>query len=244
MRRLLVPRAQIGADQAVVEGDALHYLARVLRLEVGDALEIFDGEGRAWEGRIDALETERAIVRLGAERSVPTAPPITLAQGLAKGDKLDLVVQKGTELGAARIVPLRLARSIVRLEGAKAVERTRRWQRIADEAARQSGRADVPVVEEPTDLAAFLDGARARGERIAVLWEEERGLRLGAFVASHLDVPLALVIGPEGGLTEGEVATIRAAGGVAVGLGPRILRTETAGLAALSVVLHLAGELG
>lgn len=244
MRRLLVPPERIEGTRAVVEGDALHYLARVLRLGPGDELGVFDGAGRAWSARIEALDDDRATLALGEARTPPRAPRITLAQGLAKGDKVDLVVQKATELGAARIAPLRLERCVVRLEGEKAADRTRRWRRIAEEAARQSGRADVPVVDEPADLGAFLAAARARGERVAVLWEEETGARLGPWIAAHPDEPLALVIGPEGGIAPAEVEAVRAAGGAVVGLGPRILRTETAGLAALAVALHLAGELG
>lgn len=244
MRRLLVPPDRIADGRARIEGDALHYLVRVLRLKAGDELEVFDGAGHAWQARIASIDDDAAVVELGEARAVAPAPRITLAQGLAKGDKVDLVVQKATELGAARIAPLQLERCVVRLEGAKAAERTRRWRRIAEEAARQCGRADVPEVDEPAGLRAFLDAAAARGEKVAVLWEEEGSARLGPWVAAHLGEPMALVIGPEGGLTAAEVGAIRAAGGAVVGLGPRILRTETAGFAALAVAMHLAGELG
>ena len=244
MRRLLVPAAQIEDGGARVGGDALHYLARVLRLGVGDELEVFDGAGRAFPARIATLDESEARLELGPARAAPLAPRITLAQGIAKGDKMDLVVQKATELGAARVVPLQLERCVVRLDPARGADRAKRWQRIADEAARQCGRADVPAVDEPEALDAFLAGAEARGERVAVLWEEEGSARLGPWVAAHLGEPIALVIGPEGGLAAREVDQIRAAGGDVVGLGPRILRTETAGLAALAVAMHLAGELG
>lgn len=244
MRRLLVPPEGIAGGVAVVEGDALHYLARVLRLEVGDELEVFDGSGAAWSGRIAALDESAARIELGERREAAAAPRITLAQGLAKGDKLDLVVQKATELGAARFVPLALDRCVVKLDAGKGAERSRRWRRIAEEAARQCGRTDVPAVEEPATLDAFLEGARSRGEAVAVLWEEERGERLGTWLAGRLGEPVALIIGPEGGLSAAEVDRVRAAGGASVGLGPRILRTETAGLAALAVAMHLAGELG
>ena len=244
MRRLLVPSDRIEAQRARIEGDALHYLARVLRLGVGDELEIFDGRGSTWPARIASLDDEAAVLELGEARASAPAPRITLAQGLAKGDKMDLVVQKATELGAARIATLQLERCVVRLDGGKAAERAKRWRRIAEEAARQCGRADVPEVDEPVGLAAFLDSARARGEKVAVLWEEEGSARLGPWVAAHHGEPMARVVGPEGGLTAAEVESIRAAGGAVVGLGPRILRTETAGFAALAVAMHLAGELG
>ncbi|WP_373046423.1 16S rRNA (uracil(1498)-N(3))-methyltransferase [Vulgatibacter sp.] len=244
MRRLLVPPEQIAAGSAVVQGDALHYLLRVLRLGVGDELEVFDGSGKVYPARIVQVGDDAATLSLGEGHERARAPRITLAQGLAKGDKLDLVVQKATELGAARIAPLQLERCVVRLDAVKGADRAKRWRRIAEEAARQCGRADVPAVDEPSGLQAFLAAAASRGEKVAVLWEEEGIVRLGAWSAAHLGEPLALVIGPEGGLTAAEVETVRAAGGAVVGLGPRILRTETAGLAALAVVLHLAGELG
>ncbi len=244
MRRLLVPPSQIEADRAHIAGDALHYLARVLRLGPGDELEVFDGAGRVFAARLASLDEDEAIVELGPAREAPVAPRITLAQGIAKGDKMDLVVQKATELGVARVVPLQLERCVVRLDAARGADRAKRWQRIADEAARQSGRADVPAIDAPASLERFLADAASRGEQAAVLWEEEGSARLGPWIASHLGEPMALVIGPEGGLSAAEVETIRGAGGMVVGLGPRILRTETAGLAALSVAMHLAGELG
>lgn len=243
MRRIFVPPERLAAGVARLDGEAFHHLIRVLRASIGDVVEVFDGEGHAWEGRISALTEDEARIELGVSRPTSRLPPITLAQGLAKGDKLDWVVQKATELGATRFVPLALERSVVRLDEEKGRARSLRWAKIADEAARQSGRSDRMEVEPPTSLALFLAQAAARGEQTAVLWEEEVELRLGAWLAQRPAQPLALIIGPEGGLSRSEVDQVIGAGGAAVGLGPRILRTETAGLAALAVVLHRAGEL-
>lgn len=244
MRRLLVSPDQIREGGVTVVGDPLHYLVRVLRLGPGDPVEIFDGTGRSWPGLIETVGEEQAEIGLGSVVIGGTPPAITLAQGLAKGDKLEWVVQKTTELGLSRFVPLQTDRCVVRLDESRGADRARRWRRIAEEAARQSGRVDVPAVDEPMGIEAFLSGATKRGEKVGVLWEQEGTQRLGTWIAAHLGEPLALIVGPEGGLSEAEVAKIVESGGSALTLGTRILRTETAGVAALSIAMHLAGELG
>lgn len=244
MRRLLVAPESIGEGKASISGDSFHYLVRVLRLGVGESVEIFDGSGRSWSGTLEEIAEDRAVLALGEEVLSRPVPKLTLVQGLAKGDKLEWVIQKSTELGMARFVPLQTERAIVRLDAAKGADRARRWRKIAEEAARQSGRADVPVVDEPMDLPNWLEAASSRGEAIGVLWEEARGARFGDWFAAHLDRPVSIVVGPEGGLSPKEVERIVAAGGAALTLGDRILRTETAGIAALSIALHLAGDLG
>ncbi|AKU92134.1 16S rRNA (uracil(1498)-N(3))-methyltransferase [Vulgatibacter incomptus] len=245
MKRLLVPPERIGDGKARIRGESLHYLSRVLRVRVGEPLEIFDGRGAAWSGVLASIDAEEAIVGLQGEPRRATRPAITLAQGLAKGDKLDLVVQKATELGVTRFAPLRLERCVVQLDPAKGADRARRWRRIGEEAARQCGRADVPAVDEPATLRDFLDAAHQRGERIAVLWEEQDpGVRLGPWLEANAGEPLALIVGPEGGLTSAEVDLARSRGAEVLSLGTQVLRTETVGLAVLSIALHLAGELG
>lgn len=243
MARILLPPAAIVGDLATVTGPAFHHLARVLRLGVGASLQLFDGQGHRWPATIRELGTERAVLALGPPEEAPPAPELTLAQGLAKGDKLELVVQKATELGVSRVVPLALARSVVKLTPEKGEERAGRWRKIAEEAARQCGRADVPAVESPVTLPSFLAAAQFRGEAVALLHEGET-TRLSVWARAQAGRPLAIVVGPEGGLAPQELALAVAAGAAVVGLGPRVLRTETAGLAALAVLLHVAGELG
>ena len=244
MVRLFVTGADQAAGEVTLDGPRLHYLRAVLRLRAGDALEVFDGKGGAYDARVAQLGEVEARLQLGPRREAPGRRRIAVVQGLPKAEKLELIIQKGTELGAAVFAPAAVARSVVKLDAARAQERTRRWQAIAEEAARQCGRADVPVVHEPRPL---LDAVRALGPaRVLVLDEEERSARLGE--AHALAAPreaLALVVGPEGGLTREEVAAlVSQVGAIPVSLGSLVLRTETAALAALSVLRHLDGELG
>jgi 16S rRNA (uracil1498-N3)-methyltransferase len=169
---------------------------------------------------------------------------VSVLQGLPKGDKLEWVLQKGTELGAAAFHPVDTLRSVVRLEPRRALERTARWTKIVEEAARQCRRNDVPRVHPPASLGEAAR-ALAPGTVLLVLDEEESAVPLGeAFRAAGPGTPVALVVGPEGGLAREEVAALAALGARGVTLGTRILRTETAALAALAVMAHLDGELG
>ncbi len=240
MIRLLVPRATEG--EVTVEGQRLHYLSRVLRLGAGDALEVFDGAGRRFDARVQSLTERVAVLALSNPSEAPKARAITLVQGLPKADKLELVLQKGTELGASAFVPAACTRSIVKLDGKEEAKRLR-WQRIVEEAARQCGRADVPEVRAPAPLLRAVDGL-PDAPALLVLDEEERALPLSMAVSTLGNRPLALIIGPEGGLTREEVAALVAIGAIPVTLGRLVLRTETAGLAALAVLRHLDGELG
>ncbi|ADO69515.1 16S rRNA (uracil(1498)-N(3))-methyltransferase [Stigmatella aurantiaca] len=244
MVRLFVPLPEHPPTEVLLSGDRHHYLLHVLRLSEGASLEVFDGTGRAFEARVAAVDAREARLTLGAARSTPPRRALSVLQGLPKGDKLEWVLQKGTELGAAAFYPVDTARSVVKLEPKRAGERTLRWEKIVEEAARQCRRNDVPQVHPP---AALLDRARALppGTQLLVLDEEETAVPLGeAFRACAPGAPVALVVGPEGGLTREEVAALRALGARGVTLGALILRTETAALAALAVMAHLEGELG
>lgn len=241
MKRIL--HRELDGERALLGGDAYHHLVRVLRVREGEEVELFDGEGRARLGTVVDVSGLSVEIALGAWRDAPSGAPIVLAQAIAKGEKMDLVVQKATELGVARIVPLQLSRCVVRLQPSKGADRARRWRRIAEEAARQSGRADVPVVDEPLSLDAFLRQAEERGESVALLDEEADGQRWGRWLLER-EGPVAFIVGPEGGITPEERKAVEEAGGARLSLGPRILRTETVALAALSVALHLQGELG
>lgn len=232
------------AEEVVVDGKTAHHLVRVLRLEVGARVELFDGEGRARDAVVTELGAELVKLCAGPVRDLPREQPLTLALGLTKGEKFELVLQKGTELGATAFQPLALERSVVRLDPAKVPERLARWRTIVEQAARQCGRADVPELRPPATLDELLAASSARGARLLVLDEEERAVRLGAAIGGAGAVELVLLVGPEGGLTRAEVSRAVAAGASPVTLGRLVLRAETAPLAALAVVKFLRGELG
>ncbi len=241
MIRALVP-FDPAATEVVVEGAAAHHLLRVLRVTVGAEVELFDGDGRARAAVVTRVEPGRVALAAGPVREGVRLPAVTLAMGLPKGDKLELVLQKGTELGATAFRPLALARCVVQLAPAKVPERLARWRTIVEQAARQCGRADVPEVHAPASLAALLDASA--GAVICVLDEEERAARLSTVVAEAGDAPLVLLVGPEGGLTREEVSQAVARGARAVTLGPLVLRAETAPIAGLAVVRVVQGLLG
>ncbi|MFP2910393.1 RsmE family RNA methyltransferase, partial [Pyxidicoccus sp. 3LFB2] len=152
MVRLFVPLPEPAPTDVELTGERRHYLLHVLRLGPGDALEVFDGQGRAFEARVASVGEEAVRVSLGTARVAPPRRAVGVLQGLPKGDKLELVLQKGTELGATAFYPVATARSVVKLEPKRAEERTARWTKIVEEASRQCRRDDVPRVETPRAL--------------------------------------------------------------------------------------------
>jgi 16S rRNA (uracil1498-N3)-methyltransferase len=237
LRRVHVPPEQIDAGRARLSAAARHYLGEVLRLPAGAAVEVFDGRGGRYAGRLEAGLESVAVGPREDARGAGTE--IALLFALAKGEKTDLVVQKATELGAARIVPFAADRSVVRLERERGDERARRWRRIAEEAARQCGRADVPDVAAPLPLEAAL--ASLAPGAVPVVFHP------GGAPLAELPAPgpagLAAVVGPEGGLTEGELAACARAGALRAGLGPRVLRAETAAIVAVALLQARFGDL-
>lgn len=232
------------AGELPLAASDVHHLRDVLRLGPGDEIEVaFAGE--VWIVRLDAVDEGVTGTRIERLPHAAPLPRVTLAQALAKGEKMDTVVRQATELGVLRIVPFAAERSVVRLEPAKAAARTERWRRIAESAAKQAHRADVPQVDEPVALPD-LPSALA-GTTILVAWEDADGAPgiAAALAAAGAAAPgVSVIIGPEGGLTDGEVALLRDAGATCVSLGPTILRTETAGVVAAALAIHSLGGLG
>lgn len=232
-------RARIAGGRARLGPEEWHYLRHVLRLAAGAPLRVFDGEGGEYPA---ALPAEGEELVLGPRSQLaPPAAAVWLAFAPARGDRADLVVEKAVELGVSRLAPFESARSVVKLDRERGAARAARWRRIAAEAARQCGRAEVPAVDEPVPLAVALGLGPPGACRL--LFYEGGGEPLRELLDSAAPVHLALT-GPEGGFTPEEVGAALAAGVRLATLGPRILRAETAGLAAVALLQHRLGDLG
>jgi len=238
------PIPDLAPGERRLEGAVGHYLARVLRLRAGDGFVAFDpATGREADATTVRADADALVVRFGTLREGTTRAPleITFIQGLAKGDKCDAVVRDATELGATRVIVATTRRSVVKLDAARGAERQARWARIAQEASRQSGRADVPAIDPPCPWA---DAIARVGDGVArfVLWEQaSEPLGPPLFTALAAGVPLAFACGPEGGLEQAEVDAARVAGWTVASLGAFALRTETVAAAVLGAVRVWSG---
>lgn len=240
MARVFVNPEALRGGRATLDADAHRHLIKVLRLTAGAPIRIFDGRGCEIEARIESVGKASLEVSLGERRRLasPTCS-ITLIQSVPRGERMDLIVQKTTELGVAHIVPVLSQRGMAKPPPG----RTRRWQSIAEEAARQSGRADVPSIAEPVPLATALGPAGTDPDQVRLLlWEDEHQGSLVRALAPEVK-HVALLVGPEGGFAATEVSACRQAGFRPVGLGPRILRTETAAIVAVALAQAAAGGL-
>lgn len=223
---------------------ALHHLRDVLRLDAGSEIIVVHG-GVAARVRLTAVgeSAEGEALELLPARHLPR---VTLAQGLAKGEKMDDVVRQATEIGVSRIVPFSAERSVVRLDADKAAARVERWRRIAAEAAQQSQRADIPQVHALATSGELPD--ILEGSLMLVCWEDAIDAEGIASAIERLgpapETDVTVVVGPEGGLTAGEVSLLEASGAVTVTLGATVLRTETAGVVATALAVHARGGLG
>jgi len=229
-----------GAELTLPEAAAYH-VARVLRLRAGAPLVLFDGSGADFRGEIVAVEGDRVRVRVGERaaglRESPLA--ITLVQAVSRGERMDWTLQKATELGVTCIQPVLSARSVVRLDERQAARKLRHWQAIVAGACEQCGRSVLPEVREPLDLSRFLAEAPRGGQRLVLSPNGPASLAGLATTAARVE----LLIGPEGGLDDAELEAAARAGFAPVRLGPRVLRTETAGIVALAVLQALWGDL-
>ena len=233
------------AAQMALSGENAHHARNVLRLQPGEEVIVVDSEGNAGRAEVGKSSLTEISLTLIEQIDDHSEPPITvyLAQGLAKGDKMDYIVQKAVELGAGKIIPLAAERSIVRYDAAKQANRRERWQKIALEAAKQCGRLTVPEVTDFHDVKRLL-AEYGKDSLIVMLYEGEKKSGLKALLKKCHARTILLLIGPEGGFSDGEAALCRQNGVQTVSIGPRILRTETAALAALSVVMYECGDLG
>jgi 16S rRNA (uracil1498-N3)-methyltransferase len=220
--------------------EAAHHATRVLRLAEGDAVELFDGRGGEWRGRLrysGKTVTVALEFFVAEDREAPLR--VTIAQALPAADKMDWIIQKGVELGAVEFRPLVARRSVIRLSGERMQRRVNHWQNVAVAACEQCRRNRVPRVAAPVDLPQFLGEAAAQND-IRLIMAPGADLRLAQM--SRPAGGVTLLIGPEGGFEDGELAAAASAGFRGLSLGPRVLRTETAAMAALSAMMALWGD--
>ena len=224
--------------QFALAPEAAQHVARALRLKAGDALTVFDGRGGEYEATIQRIDRVRVDVKVGAFRDVDREPrlAIGLVQGLPEADKMDWIIQKATELGIAWIQPVTCERSVVRLSGERAARREAHWRRVAIAAAEQCGRTRVPEVRPTLGFMSWI--AMPADVPRWMLAPDAEPLSRHAEPPS----PLELLVGPEGGLSERERSLAAARGCESVSLGPRVLRTETAPVAALAAIHALWGD--
>lgn len=238
---------ELGKDVFWLRDSERVHLVKVLRLTPGDIIVGFDNTGMEYTSVIDKIEDKSVTCRILStdQPDVEAHTEVYIVAGLSKGEKMELVIQKGTELGMEGLIPLRTKRSIMHLEGTKAQERVARWQKIASEASKQSHRVREPQIAKVcdwTDLAVYLP----EDTQWLIPYEEEKTQRLTPALG-ELDParPIAILIGPEGGFDSAEVELAQEKlGAKSVSLGPRILRAETAAIAALTMVLAHFGDLG
>jgi 16S rRNA (uracil1498-N3)-methyltransferase len=218
------------------------HIVRVLRLELGHPLILFNGDGREFDATVASLARRSVTAAVVSVRAVDreSCLALTLAQSIARGEKMDWILQKATELGVARIAPLVTGRTEVKLDEERAERRMLHWSSVIAGACEQSGRTRLPLLDPPQRLDRWLAGLAADGAlRLALLPDGD----VAARNLPALNGGAILCVGPEGGLSDSDVAMLRQTGFVGLRLGPRILRTETAGIAALAALQALQGDL-
>lgn len=239
-----------------IDGEDVRHIGNVLRAVPGDVLKLTDGMGTDYDAVIEQIGKNNIITRISFARPNATEPPveITLFQGIPKADKMDFIIQKCIELGVKRIVPVMTARTVVKLNNARDIEnKTARWRRIALEAAKQCDRGIVPLVTEPVKPEKALEIAGSCSLKL-IPYEEERdgslrrqlwqyGQEAGKAQAQGRRAEIGVFIGPEGGFDLAEVEMAMNSGFKSVTLGPRILRTETAGLAVIAIIMYEIGDI-
>jgi len=241
LTRVYVPDALAAHTEHTVTDATANHITRVLRLREGAALVVFDGRGGEYAASIAGIRKGAVLIRVGAQEATERESPlrITLAQGISRGERMDLVMQKATELGVARIVPVLTERTVVRLDARQADNRLRHWHAIIIAACEQCGRNRLPELAPPTALESLLAEPAPEGERL--LLTPQGTLRVQDLEPTTQAV--TVLIGPEGGLADAEQRAALQAGFLGLRLGPRVLRTETAALAALAALQLRGGDL-
>lgn len=245
MHRFFVP--QLYNEEMTISGVDARHISKVLRMQLGAQLQVVSDDGVSALAEIIAIDSDQVTVRCLEKLAESHEPKVrlTLAQGLAKGEKMDFIIQKAVEMGAYSIVPVAMEHSVVRLDGTKADKKVERWQKIAESAAKQSKRDIIPQVQPVQSMAKMLENNDCSTKIIAYECEDRLSLKTALHQAEEKGITdLLLIIGPEGGISEQELEMAKNAGAMAVSLGRRILRAETAGLVAISAIFYETGDLG
>ncbi len=243
MQHFFVTPSQVKDERIIVEGSDVNHMKNVLRIRCGEEVMISDGNNLQYRCAVERYEEEKAFLQIMEKRQADTelSSRIYLFQGLPKQDKMELIVQKAVELGAYRVIPVSTRRAVVKLDEKKAKKKVERWRQIAESAAKQAGRGYIPKVEPVMSYREALEYAK-KLDVIFIPYELERDLKetKKAIEAVRTGQSVAVFIGPEGGFEKEEVEAALVQGAKAITLGRRILRTETAGLTMLSVLMfHL-----
>ena len=240
MRRFYLPPSECRSDRPALTGNQAHHAADVLRVKVGDRVSVLDGAGGELACRVESITRQKVQLTVQGRTTAPPPPwRITLAQAIPKGKGLEAIIQKATELGVWRIVPLLSQRVTTHLEGDSIEHKAEKWRQTAVEAIKQCGQRWLPQVDPPTTLPAWL----ARGDKfdltlVASLQDDRRHLRAYLPPGALRPQTIAIWIGPEGDFAPEEMEAIKAAGASPITLGPLVLRSETAALCALSIINH------
>lgn len=246
MHRFFISKNQFNGETFILnQKEDVRHLTKALRVTIGEKIELcIEESGDEWITEVTAIESEHVILNALQKSLVTRESPIsiTLYQGLPKADKMELIVQKSTELGVRAIVPVEMDRCVVKLKDKDRVKKQERWQKIAYEAAKQSKRGRIPNVDLPMKLKQ-LESALKAHDLVIFLYENEKDCSIQKTLETCKGKNIALIVGPEGGFSESEVELLSNYGCISTTLGPRILRTETAGLACIAIVQYALGDI-
>ena len=242
MPKFFVQKCNIDEPFIKIDGEDVSHIKKVLRMREGEEIDVCDSSGFDYKAVIDSINDKDIVCKIKSKNKSETEPPIkvTLFQGLPKASKMDYIIQKNTELGISEIVPCALSRCVVKLEGDK---KTARWQKISEEAAKQSGRGIIPKINSPVAIDKAIDMMKEYDLKF-VPYECEEQTNLKSVLLSKQDIKtVGFMIGPEGGFDKAEIEKLKQNGIIPVSLGKRILRTETAGEAVLSMIMYEIGDI-
>ncbi|MDO6655036.1 16S rRNA (uracil(1498)-N(3))-methyltransferase [Anaerobacillus sp. 1_MG-2023] len=244
MQRYFISASQVQDDYVAIEGEDVKHISKVMRMTVGDNIICCTEDGKSALCELEEINSDliKAVPLEWLEEQKKLPVHVTIVQGLPKGDKLETVIQKGTELGADQFIPFKAERSIVKWDEQKSAKKLQRLKKIAKEAAEQSHRTTIPSIEMPCSISSLIKASESYDYKLIAYEEEARAGETAMLVQTlheaNVNDRIMVVFGPEGGLSDNEVASLIQAGFASCGLGPRILRTETAAMYVLAAVSY------